>query len=448
MKSLAIHASLFLMFLAPVSSVLAQDLSIGLSPFMQPEAAAMQVKTVLRFLTETLEPGESCFVFDAYNIRSIGTFTVPNKPAYRHAKAKLQANKQVVRAMLGFAKQARRPQGSHEPSIIGAIRLPQALRFIGEHYPATEQTHVLLFGSPLYDDHKEKDFTMRHNHIPGDGHLTKARSVTPYGIKGQESLLAKYRVHLVFPDNRWQQDDHHAFYVKRFWTLFIEGQGGVLSTFSSDLPTVFQRVRNQTPAPKHAYELERSDKLEMILLRPPVVQHELSIYDRQISKDPLARADLTQARDVVVGITWDQPKVDLDLYVRPSPDAAVLSYKHTQSPEGTYYKDFTSSPRVNNGYETVAFTVPLKIQNIVIAVNYYGGRTKAPISGALRLSLGDRTYAHPFVLSAKQGNGGQGGEATMESGQPATSQWLVLDPLTVLGLAKDQLVSSQQTESQ
>ena len=447
MKHVLIRISLLLMFLGTASSVVAGELAIGLSPYMEADTAQTQVKSILKFLTETLQPGERCLIFDAYHLRSLGTFTVPNKPAYRHPKAKLQANRQVAGTLLTFAQTARNPQGGTEPSVIGAIRLPQALRFIGENYPAANDSDLLLFGSPLYDDPKEQGFTMRNHHIPGDGHLSKARSVTPYGIKGQDGLLANLRVHVYFSDERWKQDDHHAFYVQRFWTLFIEGQGGRLSTFTSDLPTLFGRVTAHAPSPKHTYEVERSDKLEMILLRPPVVQQESSIYDRKITKDPLKRADLTEVRAVVVGITWDQPKVDLDLYVRPRAGAPVLSYKQTQSEDGTYYKDFTSSPRVTNGYETVALTVPVDIPNILLAVNYYRGHTKRPIAGELRLALGERTYAYPFVLSAKQGNAGQGGEATMETGQPANPQWLVIDPMTVLGFRTDQLASSSQRES-
>ena len=240
---------MFLVLLSMASPALARDMAIGLSPYMEPGAAQTQVKSVLQFLTETLEPGDRCLVFDAYRIQSLGTFVVPNKPVYRQPKAKIQANRQVVGTLLKFAKAAREPQGGNEPSIVGAIRLPHALRFIGLNYPTAHPADLILLGSPLYDDPKEQDFSMRQHHIPGDGHLTHSRRATPYGIKGQATLLTKRRVHIGFPNDSWKLDDHHAFYVRRFWTLFIEGQAGLLSTFTSDLSTLFQRVKTRAPSP-------------------------------------------------------------------------------------------------------------------------------------------------------------------------------------------------------
>ncbi len=108
---------------------------------------------------------------------------------------------------------------------------------------------VILLWSSICDDPMEQAFTMRLNHVPGDGHLTKARNVTPFGIKGQDSLLAKRRVHIAFLDN-WKQDDRHVYQVtERFWALFVEGQGGQLLRFTQDLLEIFQRVKSNVPHP-------------------------------------------------------------------------------------------------------------------------------------------------------------------------------------------------------
>ena len=197
------------------------------------------------------------------------------------------------------------PKGSNEPSIVEAIRLPQALRFIGENYPAVKESDLIILGSPIYDDPKEKEYSMIQNVIPGDGHFAHARNVTPYGIKGQEALLSKQRVHLGFGDDRWMRDDHHGYFVKRFWTLFVERQRGVFSTFTSDLPTLFERVKAKSPAAQHSYEVQNTDKLEMIILRPPVVKHDTSIYERPLATTPLASDLVSQAPNVEIGLTWE-----------------------------------------------------------------------------------------------------------------------------------------------
>jgi hypothetical protein len=304
MKGLSVSLLLLLTLFGMANQAPARDMAIGLSPYQNADVAEKQIKSLVEFLAESLEPGDRCMLFDAYHVQTLGIFAVPDKAVYRQPKAKVQANRQVVAAMIQFARTAKRPDGDGEPSVIGAIRIPQALRFIGQDYPVMQDSDVILLGSPLYDDPKDQPFSMRPNHIPGDGHLTKARSVTPYGIKGQDSLLAKRRVHIAFLDN-WQQDDHHSYFVQRFWTLFVEGQGGQLSSFTHDLPALFQRVKSNAASPKHDYKVEATDKLEMILMRPPTIKRQTSIYERPVSTTPLPPGVLRQASRVEVGITWE-----------------------------------------------------------------------------------------------------------------------------------------------
>jgi len=331
MKKLLLILSLLISVFGMASHSSARDMAIGLSPYQDADVAERQVKAVLEFLAETLEPGDRCIIFDAYRVQSLGTFAVPDKAVYRQPKAKVQANRQAVAAMIQFARAAKRPEGESEPSIIGAVRLPQALRFIGQDYPVMQDSDVIILGSPIYDDPKDKAFTMRPNHFPGDGHLTKARSETPYGIKGQDSLLTKRRVHLAFPDEEWKQDDHHSYYVERFWTLFIERQGGQLSSFTHDLPSVFLRIKSNAPSAKHAYTIEPTEKLEMILLPPPTVKKQTSIYERPLSTTPLTPDALKRVSRIEVGITWECVGCDLDLYGQNTPGSAPLWFLCTQT---------------------------------------------------------------------------------------------------------------------
>ena len=191
MKSFLSRFSLFVILSMLPAMALAETYVIGLSPYQEAKAAEVQVKSLLQFLTTTLEPGDSAMLFDAWHIQTLGHFVVPNKSAYRHPKAKLKANTKAVRALLQFAAQARMPKGRKEPSITGAICWPQFLRFIGENFPASKGSDLILLGNPLFEDPKETRFAMRGRLVPGDGHLIHARSATPYGIKGQGNLAGE-----------------------------------------------------------------------------------------------------------------------------------------------------------------------------------------------------------------------------------------------------------------
>lgn len=442
MKHIALIFSLLLVFCSLVGQAAARDMAIGLSPHQDAGVAEVQIKSVLEFLAHTLEPGDRCLLFDAYHVQTLGTFAVPDKAVYRQPKAKIQANRQVVGAVIQFARTAKRPTGEGEPSVVGAIRIPQALRFIGQDYPVVQDSDVILLGSPLYDDPQEKAFTMRLNHVPGDGHLTKARSLTPYGIKGQETLLAKRRVHLAFPGENWKPSDQQLYYIQRFWTLFVEGQGGQLPSFTHDVPSLFLKIKSNASAPKHDYKLEPTDKLEMILMRPPTVKQQTSIYERPISTTPLPASVLRQASHVEVGITWDCGGCDLDLYGQREPGASALWFLNTQTPEGQYFKDFTSSPRAANGYETLAYHVPVDLHHLLLAVNFYHGSAPGGVKGEVRIAFNGQTYAKAFHVPAKEGNGGLGRQETLTTRRANNTHWLVIDPLEIIGVHPTQAAAS------
>ncbi|HNP84059.1 MAG TPA: hypothetical protein PKN47_21540 [Nitrospira sp.] len=443
MKGLSVSLLLLLTLFGMANQALARDMAIGLSPYQNADVAEKQIKSLVEFLAESLEPGDRCMLFDAYHVQTLGIFAVPDKVVYRQPKAKVQANRQVVAAMIQFARTAKRPDGDGEPSVIGAIRIPQALRFIGQDYPVMQDSDVILLGSPLYDDPKDQPFSMRPNHIPGDGHLMKARNVTPYGIKGQDSLLAKRRVHIAFLDN-WQQDDHHSYFVQRFWTLFVEGQGGQLSSFTHDLPTLFQRVKSNAASPKHDYKVEPTDKLEMILMRPPTVKRQTSIYERPVSTAPLSAEAVRRVSNVEVGITWECGGCDLDLYGQHAPGATPLWFLRTQTKDGQYFKDFRNSPRSANGYETLAYHVTVDLNALLLAVNFYNGQSPGGVKGEVRISLNGQTYAMPFHVLAQEGNGGVGRQETLTARRANNTAWLVIDPLEVLGIRIPPTVVSQR----
>lgn len=436
MNKRIVSVSTILIVLLLSTHLHARDLVIGLSPFHAEKTAAKdQVKTVIQFLIETVEPGEQVTIYDAYHVKTIGIFAVPNKPAYRHPKAKLGVNKRVLKNLLAFAKRSMKPNGDNRPSVVGAVRLPQFLAFLGENHAPQQDRDVLVLGSPLFDDPKDQEFSMAQAQIPGDGHLQLSRSQTPYGIKGHGNILRNFRIHLGFSDG-WRRDDHHSFYVKRFWILWAQGQGGSLVTFTSDLPTLFGRVKAQAPAPKHEFEMKQSDapKLEMILLRPASVKHQTSLYERPLSSAPVAPTGLEHLNNVEVGITWDHPTSDLDLYVQTKNSSKALSFLNRETAEGKYFKDFVNSPRATNGYETVAFFMPIDVTELVIGINYFGGHVPSSVIGTVRISLDGQTYAKDFEIHAQQGNHGEGQQETLAAKKPANAQWIIIDPLRVLGL--------------
>ena len=427
MKKLILCLLIFV-FLFTAHSVLARELVMALSPYQNVATAKQQVSSVLKFLTG-LEPGDSAILLDGYNLTTIGEFTIPDNPAYKSPKARLGANRATVGALMRFAKNTLPVGGDNVPSVTGALRLPQLLRYVSENYSGGD-TDLLVWGSPLYDDPKEPEFSMADGLIPGDGHLNNSRSKTPFGTADNPELLTGMRVHFVNTGSL--HSDRHSFYIQRFWTLYIEQSGGVLVSFGGDLPAIFRRARNNAGPIRHNYTPDNSTKLEMIRLHREKVEQ--SIYERPVTTAPLPPHILKRAEGVEIGLSWDCGHCDLDLYARPFPGAQVVFYGHTVSGEARLWKDYRQSPAPGNGRETIAFTVPLDLRALQIAVNFYKGEAQGGVNAELRLSIEGRTYAIPLHIAATNGNAGKGVAEALTSGSPSSPQTLVIDPLHILKL--------------
>ena len=350
------------------NTAIAKDYTIALSPYISQADAKAQAISILQFMTG-LDAGDETTLLDGFNLKTIGTFIIPENPLYKSPKARLGFNGQAVGSLMKFAKSSHLPNGDNQSSVVGALRLPQLLRYLANNIMG--ETEIIILGSPLFDDPLEPSFSMAKGIYPSDGHLKHGRDKTPFGIVGNIDVLNNMRIHMAYGDEYKAISDQRDFQINRFWTLYIETQGGQLISFVGDLKTLFKRVKRSMNAPKHNFKLNDSDKLEMIRLRTESIKQ--SIHTRPISQIPLTNGQLQRAEKVEIGISWDCPHCDLDLFARAFPTAETLYFSHTNSPEGSYWKDHMKSPRATNGYETIAFHVPLDLRALRLAVNFYNG---------------------------------------------------------------------------
>jgi hypothetical protein len=470
-KYIVIVAIIFGVLIFAGTKAFGRDLVVGLSPHMTAQKADVQVKEISGFLLDTLQPGDSAMVFNAYTNESISTFTVPNRSAYKHRKVKIKALKKAILKLRRFGKQASNSGVTNDSTQAGTILWPQFLRFVGEYFPASKPTDIFLLGSPLYPgaNPNDKTFSMLEGAVPGDGHLLVTRARSPFGAAKSEQLLNNFRVHFGIPDASWKKNDQHGHFVQRFITLFTEKLGGKLISFTHDLPTVFRRLEEHAPAPTTQYAVVPNDKLEMISfvyqdipakevsidapqvetqasenehVETPVPTTEVStigipIHERPISTEIVSTQTAKKAKEVEVGLSWVCPKqhCDYDIHAQAFPGTRVLNFSNKSTDEGTHLKDFTSSPKLaENAYETIVFKVPVDLSRLKLAVNFYGGKVPRPNQIELRIAIQDRTYMRRYEVFALKGNKGKGFKETFESGTPANQNWIVIDPMQVVGL--------------
>jgi hypothetical protein len=411
----------------------AKEYIIAVSPHHRsPDVVKQQMEKTLEFIT-TLEGGDTALVMDGYNVASIAAFKIPTGEAYKSPRARLNANRESAAAMMGWANSPERRAFEGGVRIVGALRLPQLI-----HHIATEIRHdgryeVILIGDPIYDVPSELSFSMGGGkRVPSESNLFASRGKTPYSIVGNETLLVNAYFHIITTSN-YAADDQYEYQLERFWRGYIHLQGGALVTYASEL--YFERAKDGLEAPAFTDDFDRSgvEKLEMReFVVAPVGR--TPIFDREVNAQPPSKPSLIGAEGVEVGLSWDCPHCDMDLYARPHPAAEIVFFGHKASAEAVYYKDFLNSPQLNKGYETIGFTVPIDLNALQIGVNHFNGDAPNGVTVEVRIAFAGNTYAKSFHLASTSGSGSAAMQDVFAGKVNHSPHRLAVNPLTVLGL--------------
>lgn len=428
MKPFKLICAVVVLYMSIWQNAYGRNFIIAVSPYLNPVEAKQQNIALLQSLTQLL-PGDKAVLLDGYNLNHIGDFTIPDNPAYKSPKARLNINREAVGALMQFAEKSVTPGTNGHPSVNGAVHLPQLLGHLAKNYAQTGKLDVIVLGSPFYDDPREAAFSMTEGRFPSDGHLFASQNKTPFGDPQHPQLLTNLQVHISYGSENIMQSDQHRFYVHRFWALYIEQHGGKLVSFVADMPTLFRKInQNALPLP-HEHIPVRSDKLEMIRLRPQEIKQ--SIHDRPLSKSSVTQTQIRMAHNVEIGISW-KCQCDVDLYARPTPNAQVLYFWETSSEFGQYWKDYRDAPHATNGFESISFKMPLDLRTLLIAINFYEGEAPQGVSGEIRIAVDNETYAAPFHIPATRGNGGHDMAKVFETGKASGHHSVIVDALRIV----------------
>ncbi|WP_299587669.1 hypothetical protein [uncultured Tateyamaria sp.] len=425
MKHIPLILSLVGSLALPTETV-ARDLVFGLSPHQSSASAKTQVETALVFAATHLMVGETALFFDAAKVRLLGSFTVPEGKAYENVRARLQANRPLVVELKAFIDGAQAVPGR-----IGASDWPGLFELLRSAYPTDDGAALVLLGAPIADDPQAPSMSMVGGRVPNDGHVAATGAASPYGTSGLPGTLEGYDVFIGTPRDTWYVSDAHEHAVTRFWSVTSEAHGASLAFYGDDIATLFRLVERGATGRPHAEPLAPTDKLEMLTFAPDNGTVP-ALYQARPEEAPAPAPMWQNALNVTVGATWQQ-NVDIDLYVRPSPQAEVIYYGNADTSQGRLFKDVTVRP--GTAFETVALTgSAVDLSQMQIALNYYGGGTTASgVTGELRMAIGEQVWAAPFHIPATRGNKGAGAEAVLVEHVVPNDAWTLLDPLHVIG---------------
>ena len=429
LKSLAVGVYLCALSFSPpnagaasqgMSSESASRFIIGISPFLDKAVKDEVYRGIVRLVVEDLPLNRALTIYDAFELKTIAQFSVPDARAFNSPKTRANQFAPAIRELKLFLAQVhQKPTNSHS-GFEAAIRLPQFLDLLAGTTTTDAKPSVLLIGSPLYQDAKEPAFSMVDGYFPSDGHLQASREKSVYGFSGDTTAAPPLSLHWLYFGDPWVSDLHKE-KITRFWTLYLERRGGELAAFTGDLPIALQSFRQPRAAdatsPKHWTVDTAQRKIEMLR-----VSREVTVAD-WLTRDTLPTGAQTPPSTMVgpmkIGIRWKE-RIDLDLYATPRPGAETLYFEHVRSPEGYYYKDHRSSP--GREYEFIEFESSVDVREVEAFINFYKGSCPGGARGEVRIEFDGRIYGLPFFIPAEQGNLGRSGAAQEEFWTPIPIQ--------------------------
>ncbi|HAV62597.1 MAG TPA: hypothetical protein DCY13_09555 [Verrucomicrobiales bacterium] len=398
---------------------------VGLSPFLEQPATDEVFRHLVHFLLEDMPLNSSLWIYDAYHLRTITQIEIPNVNAFQSGRTRANQFSGQIQSLKAFLATRHEQPVVSSLDFAHAIRLPQFLQFVGDNLAATNlSVTTVLLGSPLYLDEKEPGFSMMDGYFPSDGHLLATREKSIYGLGDVVPALKEVIVHHGYFGDPWTSELHQQ-RVARFWGHFLRRQGAQLATFTGDLPTTFNALRQPraTAATFGRDELDPAQgKVEMLR-----ISRDVGVADwitRELPADHRPPPPTTLTGPLKIGIRWEG-NIDLDLYARPEPRGETLFFQHQESAAGYYFKDHRSSPE--REFEFIEFTRAVDLREVEASVNFYEGRTPAGPEGEIRVEFQGRIYTGRFALAAREGNQGRGGPRQDD-------HWRRIDLLRVVGV--------------
>lgn len=398
---------------------------IGLTPYFETAAKDDVYRRIVGMILEELPQKSSLTIYDAYNLTNVMRVEIPDSRAFQSGKTRAnQFRDQIGRLKQFLAAEHTRPT-AQKLNFDRAIRLPQFLDFLSENVGSSEPVNVIVIGSPLYVDHKEPGFSMMDGYFPSDGHLMANRDESVFGLKSRDEALKNFTVHFGYLGDPWVSAIHRD-KIARFWTLYVEGQGGRLATFCGDLATLFDSALKGGAARSVAVELDRSQtKVEMLRITRDVGAADW--ITRDTISGPKPAPPKNHIGPMKIGIRW-KGDIDLDLYASANRDAQTLFFENTRVAEGYYFKDHRSSP--DREYEFIEFESPVDVYRVQADINFYKGAASDGPTGEVRIEFEGRIYSGQFNIAAERGNKGR-------SGSSQGRYWAHIDVPAILGLRAD-----------
>jgi hypothetical protein len=383
-------------------------LEVGISPNLSKQERQKAGLIILPLIFEKLTPGSLMVVTNTTSLNTIARFILPDEKLSKRKKEKLFSSE--LTKLITFLNQAEEPE-----ALDGNLNAPAFFRGFSEKARmfSTHEKIVVLMGSPIYRDYNNPIWSMFENY-PSDAMLVKD---TPY--RTTENSLSNMSLHWIYLKEDFFCNEIQKEKLMRFWSLYAQRSGAYLYSWTGGDDLVWKRIGSKLEPIKYAFDTT-DDKAVMLACRhtQPVSREIWTVVESSASEETATATIETPASTgqlSELGIRWTG-NIDLDIFASDG-HGTELSYKNATSAYATHMKDFLSAPTGSNGYETIVYNNPVRIERIKdIWINFYGGQTNDDGPEVeLRARIDGKFYQKKVKIEATSGNSGGGNRETSKN---------------------------------
>jgi hypothetical protein len=117
---------------------------VGLSPFLNEDAANESFRQIARLLLEDMPLNSSLWIYDAYHLRTVAQMEIPNKRAFESSRTRANQFSDSIQKLKSFLAIRNEPPVVPGLDFNQAVRLPQFMDFVGENLNQTNVSIVAL----------------------------------------------------------------------------------------------------------------------------------------------------------------------------------------------------------------------------------------------------------------------------------------------------------------
>ena len=230
------------------------------------KATQKQTLGAIKSVVARTQGGTRIQVYDATMQARITDFEVPMTKNVRGRFNRLRSEIASIVGHLGGARSVRAGQGNE-------LDIPGFMTVVGSSVRSQGgTTRVILIGSPFYSTAADPSMRFGPGFYPSDRHPLESSGRTIYGTADRQRLLDGVFVDFALAGTVGTPREQAP--VRRFWGLWIDAQGGTMTSFLSTMDVVVERALNGLTDPVVSDELDPNEgRLAMLPIEsapPPI----------------------------------------------------------------------------------------------------------------------------------------------------------------------------------